>query len=129
MARDEVDYQALRDDTGRTEDTLDDTAAEAKFVQAESLYPTAGVYAGARVLLLRKDWQDASQQADYTQNEESEKLSQIADAKRALLLYWEGRVTADIANDTLLNGSSAVRSGRSTRKPARIKEYPGSWGW
>lgn len=123
------DYQELRDHTGRTEETLTDAEADAVFVRAATIYAAAGVYAGARVLLLLKDWQEASNQADYTQNEESEKLSQIADAKKALLLYWEGRVTADIANDTLLNGSSAVRSARSTRKPARIKEYPGSWGW
>jgi hypothetical protein len=129
MARTDADYEYLREDTGRTDDTLDDSAAEAIYLQAESIYATAGVYAGARVLILRKDWATASSQADYTQNEESEKLSQIADAKKALLLYWEGRLTADIAQDAAVNGSGSVRSGRSTRKPARIKEYPGSWGW
>lgn len=125
MARDEADYDALREDTGRTEDTLDDTAAEAVFVRAEGLYVTAGVYAGARVLILRADWVKATELANYTQNEESEDLSDIAEAKRKLLLYWEGRVAADIAQDKITNRPSTARFGRTTRQPARVREYPG----
>lgn len=126
MAYTAADYQALRDDTGRTTDTFDDEAAQAVFDRAATLYVAAGVYAGARVLLLRPDWQQATEQAiQYSQNEESEDLREVAKAKERLLLYWEGRVTADIANDKINNRASAARFGRTSRKPVRVREWPG----
>lgn len=126
MAYEAADYQELRDNTGRTTETLTDEQAQAVFDRAATLYLPAGVYAGARVLLLRTDWQKAAEQAiKYTQNEESEDLTAVAEAKRKLLLYWEGRVTIDIASDKVNNRPSAARFGRTSRKPARVREYPG----
>lgn len=126
MAIYESQYAALRRDTGKTIATLPDPEAEDIFVQAASMYSPSAVYAGARVLVLLPDWQKATEQADYTQNEESEKLGQLAESKRKYLDYWEGKVEEAQAKDEQANRPSAVRSGRTTRKPARLKEYPGS---
>jgi hypothetical protein len=90
-------YAALRDDTGRTATTLPDADAEATFVAAQDEWGDAGTQAGARVLIIRVDWASASNAADYTQNEESERLSQIANAKKALLDYWQGLLDEAIA--------------------------------
>lgn len=122
----EAQYAALRRDTGKTEATLPDEEAEAIFVEAATLYSTSAVYPGARVLLLLPEWQTATELADYTQNEESEKLGQIAESKRKYLAYWEAKVTEATKIDEQANRGSGVRSGRTTRKPARVKEYPGS---
>lgn len=125
MAYTDADYQALRDDTGKTLATLSNEAAQAVFDRAATLYSAGAVYAGARILILRPDWKQATEQADYTQNEESEKLSQIAAAKKAYLLYWEGLAAEATKLDVVSNRSGAVRSGRTKRKPARVMEYPG----
>lgn len=119
-------YAALRRDTGKTEATLPGNVAEEILVQAHAQYSPSAVYAGARVLVLLPDWVKATEMADYTQNEESEKLGQIAESKRKYLDYWEGKVAEAEAKDEQANRPSAVRSGRTTRKPARLKEYPGS---
>lgn len=119
-------YESLRKDTGNTISTLDDAAAQAVFDEAATLYSAGAVYAGARLLLLLPDWQKATEEAaDYTQNQESEKLSQIATAKKAYLDYWQGLVDKATALDKVANRPSAVRSGRTRRIPARIIEYPG----
>lgn len=125
MAYTEADYQALRDDTGKTEATLNDEAAQVVFDRAATLYSAGAVFAGARILILRPDWQKATELADMTQNEESERLSQIAEAKRKYLAYWQGLVDEATKLDVVSNRASAVRSGRTKRKPARVMEYPG----
>lgn len=121
----EADWIALRDDTNKTLAQLSDAAAEAIFVRAATLYSASAVYAGTRVLVLRPDWVKATELADYSQNEESEKLGQIAEAKRKYLAYWEDLAAQATKVDETANRPSAVRSGRTTRKPARVKEYPG----
>lgn len=100
----EAFYASLREDTGKTAATLPNDAAEAKFVQAAADFGAAGTQAGARVLILRVDWAKATDQADYVQNEESERLSQIADAKKELLDYWEGILAEAIAAVELPKG-------------------------
>ena len=121
----EAYYAALRRDTGKTEIGLSDPEAEAIFVEAAALYPATALQYGARVLALLPEWQKATELADYSQNEESEKLGQIAEAKRKYLAYWEGKVAEATKADQLANRSSGVRSGRTIRKPARIQEFPG----
>lgn len=102
-------YVALRDDTGKTLTTLPDLDAEAVFVAAQAEWGDAGTQAGARVLIIRKDWAIATNNAaDYTQNEESERLSQIADAKKELLDYWQG----------LLDDATAAAELPKGRRPA-----------
>ena len=90
------DYELLREDTGTTTATLDDTKAQAIFTRVEASYSgnAGAIFAAARVEVLRPIWAKATEQADYTQNEESERLSQIADAKKELLDYWE-RILAE----------------------------------
>lgn len=100
----EAFYAALREDTGRSETTLSDPDAEAAFVAANAEWGDAGTQAGARVLIIRVDWATATNAADYQQNEESERLSQIAAAKRALLDYWEGKLADATAAAELPKG-------------------------
>lgn len=118
----EDEYAALRDDTGKTETTLPDEDAEAIFVSAGAQYGEAGTYAGARVLILRKDWASASDLADYTQNEESERLGQIAAAKKQLLDYWQGELDEATAAAELPKGRRPAFFGLA--KASNRRWYP-----
>lgn len=95
-----ADYVLLRLDMGETAATLPDSQAEADFAQAAALYPDVGAsihYHAARVIVARRQYAAASNQADYTQNAESENLSQVAAHKYRWLQYWEKQLDAALA--------------------------------
>lgn len=93
------DILLLRQETGATTTQVSDELAGTFIDEAATLYPSNddAAYAYARVRTLRIVWGEATNAADYVQNEESERLSQIADAKKELLDYWEGKLAAAIA--------------------------------
>lgn len=91
---DETDYNLLREKTGTTLAQLDNTKAAAIFERMETKYPSNedAAFAAACVEVLEPIWARATALADMTQNEESEKLSQVADQKKELLDYWQGKL-------------------------------------
>lgn len=95
----EADYILLRQESGATMTQVSDELAETFFAASLILYPTNtdAAYAYTRVRALRIVWGEASSQADYVENEESERLGQLAEAKRKLLEYWEGKLADSIA--------------------------------
>lgn len=101
-----ADYLLLRQETGATTTQVSDALAETFFDEAATLYPSnaGAAYAHTRVRALRIAWGEASNLADMTQNEESERLSQIADAKKELLDYWEGQLAEATAAAELPKG-------------------------
>lgn len=123
-----VDYQRLRMDLGlqpNDESQLDNGQAELLFVRAGEAYTdSASIAAYTRVLAIRGLLIQAANEVDYTQNESSEKASQRFAHLSKLLDLW--RKELDVVVGAAL-GSSA-RFGRTTRRPARVKEYPNG-GW
>lgn len=119
-----ADYLLLRQETGATTTQVSDTLAETFFDEAETIYPsnTDAAYAHTRVRALRIVWGEASNAADYTQNEESERLSQIADAKKELLDYWEGKLNEATAAAQLPKGRRATFFGLA--KASNRRWYP-----
>jgi truncated hemoglobin YjbI len=95
----EADYALLRDKTHTSLSEVDDIKAAEVFGRSETKYPSnaAAAFAAACVEILEELWSAATDQADYTQNEESERLSQIADAKKELLDYWLDKLAEAIA--------------------------------
>lgn len=96
-----ADYDLLRADVAATEAQLSDADAEDIFdtVEADYAGDASAIYAAARVLYLRRAWADATNLADYTQNEESERLSQVAAAKKRLLDYWQAELDRAVAKN------------------------------
>ena len=90
----EADYILLREKTATTIVQVSDATAAALFVRMEAKYGlnTDAVFAAAAVEVLEPIWAKATELADYSQNEESEKLGQIADAKKELLDYWQAKL-------------------------------------
>lgn len=112
---------AANDTTSLPNETIDDI-----FLRVEEKYSDAdSIEAATRLLAFDQLLIQAAADVDYQQNENSKKASQ----RHAMLSKerekWQKRLDAAIADGR----GSGVRSGRTTRKPARIKEYPGSWGW
>jgi hypothetical protein len=129
----EADYILLRQESGATTTQVSDALAETFFVASLALYPANAdaAYAYTRVRALRIVWGEASSQADYTENEESERLGQLAEAKRKLLEYWEGKLADAIADVELPIGRRAAFFGLA-KAPAR-RWYPivllvAAWG-
>lgn len=124
-----TDYQRLRMDLGLQPDDesqIDNDQAELLFVRAGETYTDAASAATyTRVLAIRGLLVQAANEVDYTQNESSEKASQRFAHLSKLLDLWRGELAAVVGAAA---GSSA-RFGKTTRRPARVKEYPGSWGW
>lgn len=121
-----LEQQRLRLDLGfSASDTtnLPDATIDAIFVEAgESYSDSASLVAATRVIALRRLRVQAAASVDYTQNNSSERASQRFTHLGQLLAEWQGHL--DTAVKTA-RGSSA-RFGRTTRRPARIKEYPGT---
>ncbi|MGK2950918.1 MAG: hypothetical protein ACSLEZ_00865 [Thiobacillus sp.] len=115
-----TEWQQLRDDLGYTATTLTDVQAEAVFVQAASLYSEGALQAGARVVAIRQLLGSSARLHDYVQNNSSESASQVFKNLQALLGIWVGQA----ATDDMAERGSAARFGRTSRKPARIKEHP-----
>lgn len=127
-----VEQQRLRLDLGLAADdetTLSNDAIDAIFDEAGETYTdSSSLLASTRVIAIDRMLMQAANDVDYTQNQTSEKASQ----RYAMLTKerdkWQARL--DVAIDA--GRSSAARFGRTTRKPARIKEYPdawNTWGW
>lgn len=87
----------LRRDIGADATTMLDAEADALFDEAAESYSDAsvsGVY--TRVLALRGYVASKAKLASYTQNEESEDLSDIFKHLTKLLDYWESELTKAI---------------------------------
>lgn len=127
---DEVDYARLRRDIGATILSLTDEAAELLFVEAAETYTDAASAAAyTRILGLQGLLSASASMTSYKQNESSEEMSDMFKALEKLLAYWQRKLddAVTVAADA---PTSAARFGRTTQKPARIKEYPGyGWGW
>jgi len=121
-----IDYTRLRSNTGDSLTSLPDLAAEAVFVQAAEQYSAGAVYAGARVIRILELIGGAYKLHDYRQNNSSETASQIFTNLTKALGIWEGKVADAVAVETAAARPSAASFGRTTRRPARVREYPGN---
>lgn len=124
-----LEQQRLRLDVGLTANdttTLPDATIDALFVEAGETYTdAASIHAATRVIYIRRLLTQAANEVDYTQNNTTEKASQRYEHLKELLAEWQGKLDAAVS----VTAGSAARFGRTGRKPARIKEYPGTWGW
>lgn len=123
----ETEQQRLRMDVGlaATDTTsLSNETIDAIFVEAgESYTDAASLVAATRVITLRRLRAQAASAVDYTQNNSTEKASQRFAHLTALLNEWQEKLDEAVAGAR----SSTARFGRTTRRPARIKEFPGGW--
>lgn len=126
-----LEQQRLRLDLGLLADdttSLPDATIDAIFVEAGETYTGASLLASTRVIAIRRLRAQAASSVDYTQNNTSERASQRFAQLGALLTEWQG-----ILDEAVAGTRSAARFGRTTRRPARIKEHPGGgwahWGW
>ena len=119
----------LREDIGyvSTDTTsFPDAEADAIYVEAAELYTgTASIYAATRIIAIQRLLASSAKMTSYTQNNSSEDASDVFKHLMQLLGYWRGVLADAIADDELANRPSAARFGRTTRRPARIKEHPG----
>lgn len=116
----------LRRDTGTDVSSLEDDDADAIFVEAGEKYTnTATIAAYARVLVIQSLLSSSAKLTTYRQNESTENLSDVFKHLKELLAVWEGKV--DDAITAAAGSSGAARFGGVRRKPAGLKEYPGSW--
>lgn len=114
----EQDYALLRADLGLSAAELSDEEAAAVFTQAAAAYPDGSetVQAlAARVIVARRQWTAASELVDYSQNEESERLGQMAEAKRLLYLEWKEQLDAAIAAEASTKHPPTVPPSGSVR--------------
>lgn len=124
-----LEQQRLRLDVGLSAtDTasLSDAAIDALFVEMGELYTdAASIHAGTRILYISRLLMQAASEVDYTQNNTTEKASQRYTHLKELLAEWKDKLATAVSGT--LGG--AARFGRTTRKPARIKEHPNTGGW
>lgn len=129
----ELERQRLRLDLGLNAmdvGSLSDADADAIFIEAGELYTSSlSILATTRIIAIQRLLVQSAVEVDYTENNSTEKASQRFDHLRAILTLWKERLTEAV----VLGQGSAARFGRTTRKPARVREYPddGSfpWGW
>lgn len=113
----------LRSDIGATVTSLPDDDADDIFTEAGEKYTDAdSITAYTRVLAIRRLFASATKLADYTQNESSEKQSQVFDHLQKLLAFWLGELDAAVSAASTVG---AAMFGGVRGKPKRIKEYPG----
>jgi hypothetical protein len=121
----ETERQRLRLDVGlAASDTtsLSDATIDAIFVEAGETYTDAtSLLAATRVIVLRRLRAQSASAVDYTQNNSTEKASQRFQQLGELLAEWQGKLDEAVVSSS----SSAARFGRTARRPARIREYPG----
>lgn len=124
-----VEQQRLRMDLGFAPDdtaSLSDATIDAIFVEAGEKYEDPdSVLIATRVISLRRLVMQASNEVDYTQNNTTEKASQRYDHLTREYDRWF-RLLRD-AEELLAGG--AVRSGKPTQNPPRIREYPEGFRW
>jgi hypothetical protein len=123
--------QRFRMDVGFAPDdtlSLPDEQIEDAYERAGSLYTAAAtVDAAARVIVLEQLYAAAVTSTDYTQNNSTEKASQLFDHYGKLLDKWNGALKSAISA-AAVDEAGSVFSGHSVRKPPRYKEFPGGAG-
>jgi hypothetical protein len=114
----ELQRERLRGDLDADASALTDAEIDDAFARAEAQYGDNGgaVEAAARVVAIRQLLAGAARRADATQNESSEKRSQVFEHLMRLRAMYEADVQAAL-------GSNAQWGGLR-RKPSRIEEYP-----
>lgn len=100
-------------------DEVDDLFTEA----AETYTDTATIAAYTRVIGLQRLMANAAKLTDYTQNQTSEKQSQVFDHLKALLAMWKDEHVTAVNNAASASGTA--RFGGMRRSPKRISEFPG----
>lgn len=126
-------YQRLRVDVGFAPDdsaSLPDAQIDDAYYRAGLLYTgTPSVDAAARVIVLEQLYAAAVTSTDYTQNNSTEKASQLFDHYGKLLDKWNAALTKAVSV-AAVDEAGSVFSGHSVRKPPRVKEFPGgAWNW
>jgi hypothetical protein len=128
-----IDWDRLRSDVNASDAALDDTEAEEIFTEAGEEYTgTASIKAATRVIAIDRLLASSAKLVDYSQDaagSTSEKMSQVFDHLLKLRQLWKDKLDAVIADEALAARGSAARFGRSSRRPARIKEHPGDGGY
>lgn len=120
-----TDYQRLRSDIDASEAALSDVEAALIFAEAgESYTDAATIKAETRVIALQRFLASSAKLTTYRQNASSENVSDVFKHLKDLLKLWEERRDKAVASASLAAGSGA-RFGRTTRKPARVRELPG----
>jgi hypothetical protein len=124
-----LEQQRLRLDLGLAAGdttTMPDAEVDAIYVEAAETYTDASsIVAATRVIAIQRLLASSAKMTSYTANNSSEDASDVFKHLMQLLGYWRGVLAAAIADDELANRPSAARFGRTTRRPARIKEHPG----
>lgn len=122
----ETQQQRLRLDLGlaATDTTnLPNATIDAIYTEVEEQYTDANsIHAATRVLAIDRLLMQAASDVDYTQNNTTEKSSQRHAMLEKERLKWEKKLTEAIA---AASTTGSARFGRPTRKPTRIKEFPG----
>lgn len=115
--------ERLRRDVGANSTSLPDPAAQDLLDEAAETYTNATVASTyARVLAFQGLMASAAHQVSYRQNESSHSASDLFKHYEKELEKWE----AKLVSAQKAAGAGAARFGRTTRRPARIYEYPGS---
>ena len=117
MATD-IQRARLRADLDADEEALTDDEIDDVYARAEEQYGenTLAVEASARVVAIQQLVAGAAKRADYSQNESSERRSQVFDQLVKLRAIYEADLQAAL--------DSAAQWGGLRRKPTRIEEYP-----
>lgn len=123
----QLERERLRMDMGLQKDdivSLPDEVIDDIFLQAGENFEDETVIAiNARIITIRRLLMQAANEVDYTQNNTSEKASQRYKHLAGELERWTDMLDIALA---VSGQASAVRSGKPTRTPPRIAEYP--WG-
>ncbi len=123
-----TDYQRLRADLDATDATFPDAEAEEIYAEASERYTSAdSIYAATRVIAIRRLLMSSAKRVSYTQNNSSENASDVFKHLKQLLDIWRGELADAEMVEEMASRGSALRSGRQSRKPARLKEFPGAW--
>jgi hypothetical protein len=124
------EYQSLRDDLDVSRKFFPDPSAKRVFDDAEAQYTTVRtIYAGARVIAIRRLLMKAAKLTKYTQNNSQEDPTTIAKALEKLLDIWlaaleQAKKDDEAEENEVIQGQSVVRFGKTAIKPARTLEMP-----
>ena len=114
----EIDRERLRGDLGADDDALTDAEIDDAFARATDKYSgnDDAIDAWTRVLTIQQLLASAAKRADATQNQSSERHSQVFDHLMQLRAIYEA--------DLLMALNSTAQWGGLRKKPTRIEEYP-----
>lgn len=128
-----TDWDRLRADVGANDTALGNTEAEEIFVEAGEDYTgTGSIKAATRIIAIDRLLASSAKLVDYSQDaagSTSEKMSQVFEHLLKLRKLWQDKLDGAVATETLAARRSAARFGRTSRRPARIKEQPGDGGY